>query len=55
MHLTKHNLPVPLYRNNYVDYDDPKSRLCTLYLELLVKVSEHQPYSNEVNLIEQKD
>jgi hypothetical protein len=27
MHLTKHNLLVPLHGNNYVDYDDLKSKL----------------------------
>jgi hypothetical protein len=53
IHLAKHNLPVPLYRNNYIDNDYPKSRLCALYLKLLAKVLEHQPDSNEVHLIEQ--
>jgi hypothetical protein len=39
MYLAKHNLLVPLYGNNFMDHDDPKTRVCALYLELLAKVS----------------
>jgi hypothetical protein len=53
MYLAKHNLPVPLHRNNFMDHDDPKTRVCALYLELLAKMSEHQPDSDKIHLIEQ--
>jgi hypothetical protein len=53
MYLANHNLPVPLHGNNFMDHDDPKTRVCVLYLELLAKVSEHQPDSDEIHLIEQ--
>jgi hypothetical protein len=53
-YLAKYNLPVPLYRNNFMYHDDPKTRVCALYLELLAKVSEHQPDSDEIHLNKQK-
>jgi hypothetical protein len=53
MYLAKHNLFVPLHRNNFMDHDDPKTRVCALYLELLAKASKYQPDSDEIHLIEQ--
>jgi hypothetical protein len=54
MYLAKHNLPVPLHGINFTDHDDPKTRVCALYLELLAKMSEqHQPDSDGIYLIEQ--
>jgi hypothetical protein len=53
MYLAKHNLPVPLHGNNFMDHDDPKTRVCALYLELLAKVSEYQLNSDKIHLIEE--
>jgi hypothetical protein len=42
----------PIHANALLDKDDAKTRQCQLYLHRLEHVSEHQPDSEEVHLIE---